>query len=60
MFLSVWREVNCVATLSIIVSDYFKNLLKPQFSEAGTRARTREEAGYIHFVDYLDELEGIM
>ena len=28
-----------------------------RFSEAGTTARTREEAAYMHFVDYLDDCE---
>ena len=28
-----------------------------RFSEAGTNARTREEAAYMHFVDYLDDCE---
>lgn len=28
-----------------------------RYSEAGKNARTREEAAYMHFVDYLDDCE---
>ena len=28
-----------------------------QFSEAGMNAGTKEEAAYLHFVDYLDNCE---
>ena len=37
---------------------YFKAMLRPNFSEVGTQARSKEKACYIHFMDFLDECEG--
>lgn len=31
--------------------------IRKLFSEAGTNARAREEAAYMHYVDYLDDCE---
>lgn len=45
--------------LHVIILEYFKTLLKPSFSEVGTRMRTMEEASYIHFLDFLEECEGM-
>ncbi len=44
---------------SFIISEYFKSLLKPEFSQVGTLERTKEEPSYILFLDFLEECEGI-
>lgn len=39
-------------------TEYFIAMLKAGFSNSGTQEREKEEACFIHFVDFLDECEG--
>lgn len=36
-----------------------KGLLKPKFADQGDSHHTNEEAAYLHFVDFMDECEGV-
>ena len=35
-------------------------MLKPNFSQADTLVKEKEEACYIHFMDFLDECQGML
>ena len=35
-------------------------MLKPNFSQADTRVKEKEEACYIHFMDFVDECQGML
>ena len=37
-----------------------KSLLKEHFSEKGSNSRREEEASYIYFCCYLEDLEGLV
>ncbi len=39
--------------------DAVKEMLKAMFSERGGPLQSVEEAAYIHFVDFLDEYQGM-
>ena len=41
-----------------VPADELKNLVCVEFSEEGHNMRSKEEAAWIHFGDFLDECEG--
>ena len=42
----------------ILLIEYFKELLRPTFSNPGSSQRQKEEETFLYWLDYLDEVEG--
>ena len=41
-----------------LIAEYFKTILKAKFSTDNVPRKTKEEASYIYFMDFLEECEG--
>ena len=48
-----------LTAVTLLLAGYFQGHLKPIFSERGSIRRPLEESTYVHFMDFLEECEGM-